>query len=589
MSGTMHINIIHRCTVGNLLKPADRDDFNALQLMQTMSHQAGLKTTMLVGAPSMHCPEVVAWLKNEAAEHGDELGLSLHSLEYGDYEKRYGTKEGMFYLLPFETRKRVFVDYMELFRTMFGNYPVSVAAYLMDARTLNWIHEEYPMVTATITSCFEEGVKMFHGNLNQWYLFTDGGPWGAYYPSRANSLVPAGDEKEFCGIVGLPHLNRDMLMAITSRDDLFSSHPSNLVRAKAYQEDRCSYMYHFVDEWEKQLALNGWGYYNTFVSPTWLTDNSMLDETGAFNAKFYRETLEYLGRKCREGVGLASTMGQFATWFKENVPVGAPEVNHWHDLICGTKRQMYWYADPYFRVTVDGNTSGALYDIRPWAGRVERNLGIDTPNLCNMNYPFLLSCEHRGGVHDGSIHTLRVRVGAETKEISCRRSSIEATTVGGHPAAVIKPVTLKVGGVDLVIESRYLFKGGGVIEIERRLVRSSDPSAVVTFIEYHCGCHGNTTYPEDMRGIVLGVEGKNGAREQLTYAYQSRELSVQEPVSVQAAIPQLGCQVVLESQDARVGYAREGWLFKPFFWLTMEKDVCEGEVLATWLKIQKIG
>lgn len=37
---------------------------------------------------------------------------------------------------------------------------------------------------------------MFAGCSYTWYLFSEGGPWTAYYPSKSNSLCPAKDKDE---------------------------------------------------------------------------------------------------------------------------------------------------------------------------------------------------------------------------------------------------------------------------------------------------------------------------------------------------------------------------------------------------------
>ena len=291
--GKMHINILHR-----LDKDASAiDAFEALKYQQDAAHNAGIKTTLLMGVESIDCDICVNYAKQQAEGFGDEIGLNLHDLTAKGLGKKFGIKDTMIYLMPFNKKTQLLKYVFEMFKDKFGYYPKSVTSYVLDARTLNWLHNNYPSVKTAITSCFEEGVKMFYGNQNQWYLFSDGGPWGAYFPSKANSLVGAKDEEDYCGIVGLPHLNRDMIMAITSRDDLFSSHPTNVVRAKAYDMEnmKIPYMLRFVDKWVTQLQFNDYIYYNVYVNATWLTDNTMLDETGQFSKDLYTESMDYLG------------------------------------------------------------------------------------------------------------------------------------------------------------------------------------------------------------------------------------------------------------------------------------------------------
>lgn len=578
--GKMRINIVHRMT----FTTEDTVNFEALKYQQDAAHKVGLKTSLLLSSAVINSEQSVAYAKEQEENFGDEIGITFHDID--DLAKKYNFKERMFYLLPFEVRKQVIVDVFERFTTAFGYVPKAIVSYIMDARTLNFIHDTYPTVKAAITSCFEEGVKMFYGNQNQWYLFSDGGPWGAYYPSKDNALACALDQEDYCGIIGLPHLNRDMVMAITSRDDLFSSHPTNVVRAKAYDLDKmtCPYMFDFIDEWIKQLDYNQDIYYNVFVGANWLTNQTMLEESGEFSEKLYTENMEYLAQKKREGLAEDMTMSEYALWHEANVPITTPEVNKWHDIICGSKREMFWYIDPYFRMTLDGNIGGAICDIRPHIGRLEKNLGVDTPNLENMNYPFLLSCEYRGGVHEGSIHTFKINVNGKESCIGLKRTTIiPGKNEEGKHYARFAPIKLKINGVSLEVEGTYTFQGKGVVQIERKLLSTSDKEADIKFTEYHCGCHGDTTYPEDMRGILLSAGG-----ETLRYSYLGREILTKESGELEAHIPQLKSKVSMAYEDSKIsGTVKEGWLFRPFYWLEATRQMKEGEVLNTCLKIRQ--
>ncbi|MBR5613853.1 MAG: hypothetical protein IKW64_00935 [Clostridia bacterium] len=585
--GKMHINILHRIDTGD----TECSVFEALVYQQDAVHKLGMRATLLLGTEALYSEACVEYALLQEKTHGDELGLNLHGLTANGLGERFGIKDSMVYLMPYERKIKLLFFVMELFKEKIGHYPKSVVSYVLDARTLNWLHQTYPTVKAAITNCFEEGVKMFYGNQNQWYLFSDGGPWGAYYPSKANSLVEAKDREDYCGIVGLPHLNRDMLMAITSRDDLFSSHPHNVMRAKAYDFDNMEmpYMDRFVDQWVKQLEYNDYIYYNVFVGPLWLTDESMLDESGAFARELYTQNMTYLKKKVDEGVAQISTMSEFAEWMEANVEIGTPEVNKWQDIICGSKREVYWYVDPYIRVALDANIAGAICDLRPHAGRLVRDLGNDTPNLCNMNYPFLISCEHRGGVHDGSIHTYRLEINGKETDLALKRTSISpGTDENGNKFVKFEPVTYTLDNIRATVESKYTFMGNGKIKISRKLVSCSNPNAVVKIKEYHCGCWGTTTYPEDMRGIDLIAYSNDGDEEKINFEYLGRELRTDTPKTMRALIPQLNITVDMEPiTDGTEGKVTEGWMFSPYYRMQLTKELKESEALESWLKIRQ--
>lgn len=585
--GLLHINVLHRMNMTD----CNDDTFKALIFQQDAAHKAGIKTTLLIGVSSLYSAECLKYALQQNEQFGDELGLNLHGLTECGLGERFGIRDEMVYLMPHDRKVKLLSFVLDLFKEKVGYFPKSIASYVLDARTLNWLHEHYPSVKAAITNCFEEGVKMFYGNQNQWYLFSDGGPWGAYYPSKANSLVEAKNSEEYCGIIGLPHLNRDMLMALTSRDDLFSSHAHNVMRAKAYDLDNMEmpYMERFVDQWVEQLKYNDYIYYNVFVGAIWLTDHSMLDEPAEFSKKLYEDSMMYLGKKIDESIAQASTMSEFAEWMENNVPIGTPEVNRWHDIICGSKREIYWYIDPYFRVTLDANIAGAITDLRPHAGRLERNLGNDTAYLHNMNYPFLISAEQRGGVHDGAIHTFRITVNGETTDLSLKRSSVTAGVDDkGRKTAYFSPTSYTIGDIKITVDSKYTFCGDGLIQVERRIVDCSSDTAEIYLSEYHCGCWGTTTYPEDMRNIKLQLVDAEGNCKALDYEYLGRTERCNNPRKLQAVISELNTKVEMYAiSDDIDGSITEGWMFKPFYYLIIGKSMKKGESLKTCIRIQQ--
>lgn len=576
MRAKMYMNIVHRVGANNL---------EPFMKQQRICHKYGIKTTMMITADGYYNPETVETLKSENKQYGDEIALSFHEIDE-QTQKEFGTKEPMIWLMDFETRKKVIVKYMEQFKELFGFYPESVSSYVWDARSLNFIHENYPSVKASITNCFEEGVKMFYGNQNMWHLFSDGGPWSSYYPSKCNSLVPAKDKDEFCGIVGLPHLNRDMIMSFTSRDDLFSSHPVNVVRAKAYDLETgdCPYMFDFIDMWLEQLKYNEYGYYNVFVGPSWLTDSTMLDEPGSYAERLYDENMEYLKQKIDEGSVVAMSMGEFGKWYMENIPVGTPEVNSWRDIICGSDRTMYWYIDPMMRVAFDGNIGGAICDLRPYAGRISKDTGPDTDSLCNMNQPYLISAEMRGGVHDGSLHTVKIYINSKEYCIALRRTAFE---VEGISKIRILPVELELDGVKVTFDSIVEFDGIGGMNITRRLIDVSDENAIIEFEEYNRTCFGDTQYQGNMNGCKISIENKQSAKE-MDFTYSSKGMCVDGVTKLGAVYPQIGTAIEIKVlSDNVIGKAEDGFLFKPFITLSARRKMKKGEELKICMKIKQ--
>lgn len=85
-----------------------------------------------------------------------------------------------------EQRQKLVDVYMDDFKTTFGYYPKAVGSWIIDAYTLNYMHEKY----GVIASC---------NCRDQWG--TDGiSIWGGYYshgyyPSKNNVLCPAGNKE----------------------------------------------------------------------------------------------------------------------------------------------------------------------------------------------------------------------------------------------------------------------------------------------------------------------------------------------------------------------------------------------------------
>src|SRR5690606_19923408 len=105
-----------------------------------------------------------------------------------------------------------------------------------------------------------------------------------------------------------------------------------------------------------------------------------------------------------------------------------------------------------------------------------------------------------------------------------------------------EPTTLALGDVSIVVASEFRFLAGGRVQISRRLLESSDPSAEIEFAEVHRGCWGTTEYPEDMRGVRLAAVAA-GREEALTYAYEARSLRVKNPERVLAELPQVRTRI----------------------------------------------
>ena len=248
----MYVNVVHRPT----------NDMDGFKFQQDVAHNLGLKTTILFTIDALFDEARIEYCLNESEKYGDELGINLSTIDCKEIKQLINSRELMLHLLSFETQKKVVDFVFSRFKEVTGSYPTSISTYYIGAKILQWMKDSYPSLEIAITNCFEEGVHMYHGNCNAWNLFCEGGPWGAYYPSKCNSLVPAKDKNSAIDVVGVPHLNRDMLMAYIGRDDCYSSHSANVQRGMVNEGNKCQYLYDFIHEWVKQDDYNKDVYYN---------------------------------------------------------------------------------------------------------------------------------------------------------------------------------------------------------------------------------------------------------------------------------------------------------------------------------------
>ena len=99
-------------------------------------------------------------------------------------------------------------------------------------------------------------------------------------------------------------------------------------------------------------------------------------------------------------------------------------------------------------------------------------------------------------------------------------------------------------------------------------------------------CYGTTEYTEDMTGITLQVSGEEVKT--INYEYKCREESLQGANEVSALIPAIKTRAALRAEDKdAVGYVREGYAFSPMFTLGYNKNVRNGEVFTTWLRLER--
>jgi len=122
-----------------------------------------------------------------------------------------------------------------------------------------------------------------------------------------------------------------------------------------------------------------------------------LESDYAFLLKSYKDGMAYYGELKKRGELQDLTMSEFADVYRANRPYTRPECTLWKDILYGSKRQMFWYADPFMRFCLDLNQGGAMVDLRPYAAKLIRPCGVGTKANQDASYPFLVQSLYRAG------------------------------------------------------------------------------------------------------------------------------------------------------------------------------------------------
>ena len=572
------------------------ESLDIFKFQQETAHKNGLKTTIHMTYASLFNEEAVNIARKDHDTYGDEIALSLLGLPCEEFRKKYNTKDFCIWMFSMEDKMRIVDDVFEKFHDIFGFYPESTGSYYMDADLTNYIKSKYPSVKCAVATCWEEGPKAYHTCNNSWYTLFDGGPWNPWIPSKQNTHAPAANEEEDSGIVAIPHLSRDLIACFDGNGSNFGTHPQNVLRGMIYDTKTWEYpyLYNIIDQYRDLGKYNdGYSYNMMFVGPGWLNKMGRWEAPYELLKKSYEDGMAYYGKLKKEGRLQDMTMAEFADYYRAKKPYKEPECALWRDILYGSDKQVFWYADPYMRACVNMDEGGALVDLRPYVSKLEWKVGIGTPHVQDASYPFLIQEKYRAGYFthyagEGTIRSAKISHGGEEVDLCLCRTKAHFSETEDAKILTLDPVDIEFYDLTVTLQTVITFeKGSSAIKYERKILKMSDPDKEVTINEYMVGCYGTTEYPEDMTNISLDVKGGD-SEGSLKYEYKCRELVSVGGSEAGALIPDIDTLVSLktDASDASV-YIREGYAFSPMYTLGMNKKITEGEVVTTWLNLAK--
>ena len=599
MENRFVVNIIHRPELspeyaekalgkGEGVRDESLDIF---RFQQDSAHKYGLKTTIQITYASLFSDVIIEMAKADHEKYGDEIGLSLLGLPCPEFREKYHTEDFCIWMFDEKTKEEIVDDVFGKFYEKFGFYPESTSSYFLDAYTINYIKKKYPSVKCAVATCWEEGPKAYHTCNNSWYTFMDGGPWNPWIPSKVNSHCPASCAEDDSGIVAIPHLSRDLMACFDGNGSNFGTHPQNVLRGMIYYNEEGEfeypYLYNLIDQYRHLGKYNdGYSYNMMFVGPGWLNRRGRWEAPYELLAKSYDDGMKYYGKLKAEGKLLDMTMAEFADFYRQRHPdYNRGECALWKDILYGSNKEYFWYADPNMRTCLDFNQGGAIIDLRPYAARIPQKCGIGTENVYDASYPYLIQINYRAGYFThyagaGTVKSCKVSYHGETADLCLCRTMAVYEKVEGGVRLTADPVTVTLDGMDIVIQSVFTIEEGtGRIVTERNILNDLHGEEV-TFQEYFTGGFGTTEYQADMTDLTLGVDEQT-----MAYTYHGKKLEKANAASAYVTIPAVCTQVEMGG-DNDVSVVEEGIAFSPVYHIALKKTISKGG-FTTWLKLQK--
>ena len=606
MKNKFYVNIIHRPELApeyaeKVTQHGKKNDIGSKSLIgesldifktqQRLAHENGLKTTIQMTYASMFNPEAIEEAKKDHEKYGDEIGLSLLGLPCKQFREKYKTKDFCIWMFSEEDKKSIVDDVFGMFYEKFGFYPSSTSSYFLDAFTINYIKEKYPMVECAVAACWEEGPKAYHTCNNSWYTFLDGGPWAPWIPSKKNSHCPAYDKDDDSGIVAIPHLSRDLLACYDGNGSNFGTHPQNVIRGLVYEDGELPYLFNLVDQYRHLAKYNdGFSYNMMFVGPGWMNKAGRWEAPYELLVKSYSDAMAYYGKLKKQGELEDLTMTERARVYRQTHEYKEPERALWKDILYGSEKEIFWYADPYLRACLDFNQGGAIIDLRAYVARLDYPVGIGTDHVYDASYPYLIQANYRAGYFThyagaGTLKSARISYKGEVVDLALERAKARCEKDDkGNTVLTVDPVEVEFSDCAVKIVSRIVFeKGEGRIRFEREIV-DNPSNADITIEEYFVGGFGTTEYQADMRGMTLFVENGKG-KEEISFDYRCREVSLENATKVTAIIPQVDTIVEIEGDNDK-GLFEEGHAFSPTYKLSLYKTLQKGR-MTSWLNLRK--
>lgn len=299
------------------------------QLEQVKSHN--LKATWLIQYDNLSDEEVINLFKSQ--DTNQEVGSLLEVSEKWatDSQVMYKIADGDYYrpdkvfLSGYSPKDRgkLIYTYFKKFNLVFGRQPKSVGAWYIDANSHQHLEKLGVVSALTLSDQFDTDAASV---------------WGKYfampfYPSKANALEPAQNQDDKVPIVNIQWAQRDPHLSYGAQiKDSRQSFQANDYINNGYDTA------YFSQLLENYLSNEQ----NDFMQLTIGLEAGQ--EAVLFGPEFARQ-LAILAKKQQSGEISATTMADFAAWYKDKYPGVSPS----HLL---KSNDSFWYMSPKFRLAI---------------------------------------------------------------------------------------------------------------------------------------------------------------------------------------------------------------------------------------------
>ncbi|RXF67608.1 hypothetical protein [Arcticibacter tournemirensis] len=225
-------------------------------------------------------------------------------------------------------REKIIDVYFADFKKIFGSYPKSIASWVIDAHSLNYMYDKYKIVASA--NCKDQvgtdGFTLWGGYWNQ-----------AYYPSRVNAYMPAQHKDKQLPVPVFRMLGSDPIRqyadgrSVTTLEPVYTHAGGN-------------------EQW-----IN-W-FFQAFTSDSSLGFNyTQAGQENSFTWDAMKQGLEWqmpiIARLEKEGKVRVETMAQSGAWFKKTYKVTPATTFTVSKDLGDSNKKTVWYNSRFYRLNL---------------------------------------------------------------------------------------------------------------------------------------------------------------------------------------------------------------------------------------------